>query len=437
MFKRIFWPVFILAVGTGLAYFAYSDYRPLKLGLDLRGGSHLVYEADVSLLASPADIDPAMQSLRTVIERRINALGVAEPVIQVETVGLNADAKHRLIVELPGVTDLGQARETIQATPVLEFRAERPEGAEKEAIIAEIKKVQDALAKGEAPDDIDPELISQDPYFVPTELTGRFLNSARVEFGQQALSPSISLEFNTDGAALFAQLTKENLGKRIGIYLDGVNISAPVVQSEITDGRAEITGQFTLEEAKALARDLNLGALPVPVTLVSTQTIGATLGEEALNRGVRAGVIGFVAVIIFMILWYRLPGIVAGVALAFYVALVLSIFKLIGVTLTAAGIAGLILSLGIALDANVLIFERLKEERRRGRVVRDAAIEGFTRAWTAIRDSNLSGIISSLILYWFGTSLIKGFAVTLSVGIVISLFTATTITRTLLLSLYK
>ena len=260
------------------------------------------------------------------------------------------------------------------------------------------------------------------------------MKRARVDFGQQSINPSISLEFDKTGGEIFAELTKANIDKRIGIYLDGRPLSAPVVREEISDGRAEITGQFTLTEARELVRNLNLGALPVAIKLVSTETVGATLGQEAFDQGVRAGIIGLLIVAVFMILWYRLNGLVAVVSLAIYIVLVLVVFKLLLVTLTAAGIAGFILSLGIAVDANVLIFERLKEELWQHEHLHEAIRDGFAHAWLPIRDSNLSSIISALILFWFGTSLIRGFALTLTIGIVISMFTAITVTRNLLLA---
>ena len=423
----------MLLLTAGLAWFDFSAYRPFHLGLDLRGGSHLVYEADVSQLSSSNDIKEAMASLRGVIERRINAFGVAEPIIQTETAGLGAAARQRLIVELPGVTDLNEALKLIDITPVLEFKTERPAGPEKEKILAAVEAARAALAEGK-PLPNDP-LLNQDPEFVPSPLTGRYLKRAQVQFGQQTIGPSISLEFDAAGAKIFADLTKVNVDKRIGIYLDGAPLSAPVVREEIKDGRAEITGDFTVTAARELVRNLNLGALPVPIKLVSTETVGATLGQEALVKGLKAGVIGLIVIAVFMVFWYRLNGLVAIISLALYIALVLAIFKLLPVTLTAAGIAGFILSLGIAVDANVLIFERLKEELRLGEHFHEAIRTGFAHAWLAIRDSNLSSIISALVLFWFGTSLIKGFALTLTIGIMVSLFTAITVTRNLLLAI--
>jgi protein-export SecD/SecF family membrane protein len=413
MLKTRLSALILLILGAALAGFVYysevnptgSWSRPFKLGLDLSGGSHLVYEADTAAI-NPADISSAMDSLREVIDRRVNAFGVGEPVIQVEQSGLGDSAKHRLIVELPGVTDLKQALSMIAKTPVLEFQT------------------LDESTAG-----------TKDVKFLSSPVTGRYLKKATVQFSQNSLGPTISLEFNDEGAKLFAELTRNNVGKPVAIVLDGVILSAPVVREEIRDGKAEVSGQFTVEQAKTLARDLNLGALPVPIKLISSQTIGATLGADVLNKGIYAGLLGFVIIALFMIAWYRLPGLVAVVSLIIYVALMLTLFKLIPVTLTAAGIAGFILSIGIAVDANVLIFERLKEELRGDKKMSDAMSDGFSRAWLSIRDSNLSSLISAIVLFWFGTSLIKGFALTMALGIIISMFTAIIITRTFLLAL--
>ena len=452
--NRRFLALLILIFAAVIGWFVYNSEqssawwsRPFKLGLDLRGGSHLVYEADTKDLPA-SEIKDAMTSLRGVIERRINAFGVAEPVIQVEQIGLGTEAKHRLIVELPGVTDLKEAMKTIQVTPLLEFKTERPDGEEKEAILAAYKKFQanmvvegggatttGSITAGADMSAAELALLQEDPYFISSGLTGRYLKRAQVQFGSQSLSPSISLEFNDDGAKLFAALTKANVEKPLAIYLDGQLLSAPTVREEIRDGRAEISGQFTVDEARELTRNLNLGALPVPIKLISTETVGATLGQVALDKGLRAGILGFIIVAVFMLLWYRLPGLVSVISLAIYVTLMLTIFKLLPVTLTAAGLAGFILSVGMAVDANILIFERLKEEMRRTDNMHDAIDHGFSRAWLSIRDSNLSSIISALILFWFGTALIKGFALTLGIGVLVSMFTAITVTRTFLRSL--
>jgi len=413
MTKIRFWAIILLLAGILVGYFNYysevnpqwSFYHPFKLGLDLSGGSRLTYEADVSKL-NPADVADAMSSLREVIDRRVNVFGVSEPIVQTESSALSGEVHNRLIVELPGVTDVKEAAKMIAATPNLEFMVEK------------------ATSSGATSTD-----------FAATGLTGRYLKRAAVAFNQNSLSPSISIEFNSEGAKLFDEITKANIGKRVAILLDGQIISAPVVREEIRDGQAEISGQFTVQEAKELTRNLNLGALPVPIKLVSTEIIGATLGSEATEKGVEAGLIGLLIVAVFMILWYRLPGLVAVVSLSIYVMLMLAIFKLFPVTLTAAGIAGFILSIGIAVDANILIFERFREELKTGKGLHEAAKEGFHRAWSSIRDSNLSSIISAAILFWFGTSLIKGFALTLILGIIVSMFTAITVTRTLLFAL--
>lgn len=410
--------VIILIIGLAAGFFVYHSEttpnsfwsKPFKLGLDLSGGTQLVYEADISQL-NPSDVSDAMNSLRGVIDRRVNAFGVGEPLIQVEEVGLGSEAKHRLIVELPGVTDLGGALALISKTPVLEFKV---------------------LPAGVNPADLTAE--DGDP-FIASGLSGRYLKKAQVVYNQNAIGPAISLDFNSEGGKLFGEITKANVGRPIAIYLDGMPLSVPVVREPITDGRAEINGQFSVDEAKNLVRDLNLGALPVPINLVSTQTIGASLGVDALNKGIKAGLVGLAIIALFMIIWYRLPGVVAVISLAIYVALMLTIFKLMPVTLTAAGIAGFILSIGIAVDANVLIFERLKEEIKKDQKIHEAMTEGFSRAWLSIRDSNLSSLISAIVLFWFGTSLIKGFALTMAIGIVVSMFTAITITRTFLLAI--
>jgi protein-export SecD/SecF family membrane protein len=405
MFGRRLLSLVLIALAAALGYYLYT-HPTFKLGLDLRGGSHLVYEADVSELAA-GDVKEAMSSLREVIERRINAFGVAEPLIQVEESSLTGSTKHRLIIELPGVTNLQEAIKLINVTPELDFRL--------------VDQTRTASATSTT--------------FVRSGLTGRFLKRATVEFHQQSVNPSIGVEFNDEGTQLFSKITAAHVSEPIGIFLDGKMISAPMVREVITSGKAEISGNFTVESARELARNLNLGALPVPISLLSTETVGPTLGAEALDRGVHAGLLGLLVVAIFMILWYRLPGVVAVVSLAIYVVLMLGLFKLFGITLTAAGIAGFILSVGMAVDANILIFARLKEEMKHTDNMHDAIGHAFSRAWLSIRDSNLSSIITALILFWFGTSLIKGFALTLALGVLVSMLTAITITRTFLLSL--
>lgn len=385
--------------------------QPFRLGLDLQGGTHLVYQADVSKVTA-SEVNESMEGLRDVIERRVNLFGVTEPVVQVEHTGDN----ERLIVELAGVRDINEAIRLIGETPFLEFRTERLE-EERTAILERQKQG---------------EQLGEDAFFIPTQLTGQYLKRAELSFDNVTYQPVVNLVFDDAGSDLFAALTEANVGKQVAIYLDGQPISAPVVRQKITGGTAQISGNFTPDEARQLVRRLNSGALPVPIALVSQQSIEASLGVEAFHQSVRAGVYGLLAVALFMLLWYRLPGLVAIVALLLYTAFMLALFKAVPVTLTTAGIAGFILSIGMAVDANILIFERFKEEMRAGRGMASAMEEGFQRAWTSIRDSNVSSLITAAILYWFGSSLIKGFAVTLGIGIVVSMFSAIIVTRTFL-----
>lgn len=411
--------LFILLASAGIGFFVYSPEQPnakfpFKLGLDLAGGSHLVYRADTTNVTG-ADVKSSMDALRDVIERRVNLFGVAEPIVQVEEGGvIGTSREERLIVELPGVSDVAKAIELIGKTPLLEFRLVKTSAANLSA---------DELAK---------KTVNE--VFEPPELTGRYLKRADLTFSQQGLGePEVSIEFNSEGAALFEKITGQNVGRPLAIFLDGVPISTPVIREAISGGRAQISGNFTPKEAKLLVRDLNYGALPVPIELVSTQTIGPSLGEAALKASVKAGIIAYIVIVLFLLFWYRLPGLVATLALAVYVALNLSLFKLIPVTLTAAGIAGFILSIGMAVDANILIFERMKEELKRGKALPDAMKDGFGRAWLSIRDSNISSIITAAILFYFAaTSVVKGFALVFGIGVITSMLTAITVSRTLL-----
>lgn len=272
--------------------------------------------------------------------------------------------------------------------------------------------------------------------FVSTGLSGKNLKNASVAFQNQGLSePQVSLKFDEEGTKLFADITKRNIGKQVAIYLDGEIISAPTVQTEITNGEAVITGNFTLDEAKKLVQRLNEGALPVPIKLIGQQSVEASLGQISLEKSLKAGMIGLILVILFMIIYYRLLGIIASVALLIYAGIMVSVFKLSAfspwqITLTLPGIAGFILSIGMAVDANILIFERTKEEIRKGKSILNAIEEGFKRAWTSIRDGNISSIITALILIEMGTGFVKGFAVTLFIGVIFSMFTAIIISRT-------
>jgi protein-export membrane protein SecD len=426
MAKYRFWAIIIVAMGVALGVFVWNSQssdstRKFKLGLDLSGGAHLVYKADTSKVAS-ADISGAMQSLKDVIERRINIFGVSEPIIQIEQGGVfgTTNTEQRLIVELPGVTDINEAIKSIGETPVLEFK-----------LLS--KDAQDKIKTAGANQDI----LNTPGAFLDTGLTGRMLQKASIQFDQNfASKPIIGLKFNQEGADLFAKITKENVGSVLGIFLDGKLIEAPSIKEEITGGQAVITGDFTSDQAKQVVRDLNYGALPMPISLISTETIGATLGDQAVSASVKAGLYAFLVVALFLVAWYRFKGLVAVLALAIYTTINLVLFKLIPVTLTAAGIAGFILSIGMAVDANILIFERTKEELKRGKNKYDALKEGFHRAWSSIRDSNLSSIITAVILYYFAsTPVIKGFALVFLIGVLVSMFSAVTASRTILFAI--
>ncbi|MDB5225051.1 MAG: protein-export rane protein SecD, preprotein translocase subunit SecD [Candidatus Adlerbacteria bacterium] len=428
MFAIRYWAVVVLIVAAAVGYFVFATTGTggrfdFKLGLDLSGGSHLVYNADTSKIAA-ADINDSLASLREVVERRVNAFGVGEPLVQTEQGGALGSGQHRLVVELPGITDVNEAVRLIGATPVLEFKLVR---AGQEDNLSITSSTTGAVTPNPAA-------------FEDTGLTGAYLQRSSVQFGngQGALAtqPVVRVDFNAEGAKLFGDITTKNTGRQLAIFLDGVLLSAPVLQTPITDGVAIISGgNITAEFAKEMVRNLNLGALPVPISLASTETIGATLGEEALHAGLYAGILGFAILSLFMIFWYRLPGVVAVVSLVIYVILMLALFKLIPVVLTAAGIAGFILSVGLAVDANVLIAERIKEELAAGKSAKEAISHGFSRAWLAIRDSNIAHIIAGVILFWFGTSLIKGFALVFGLGVLISMLSAITISRTFLMAL--
>ena len=406
-----------LVIGFLLAYFVWStEANPLssyrfKLGLDLAGGTELVYKADMTETPT-AERSDALAALQGVIERRVNLFGVAEPLVQTEQASaLSGTTEDRLIVDLPGVTDINAAVAALGQTPTLEFR------------LATTTKVGTTTQVA----------------YLATGLTGRYLSSATLGFGTGATSgitaPQVILNFNSAGAALFEKITSENVGQTLAIFLDGQPISTPVIQEAIPGGQATISGQFTATEARDLVRNLNFGALPVPITLESSSAVGPTLGSIAISAGVKAGIIGFAIIALFMIAWYRLPGVIAVVALAEYLAFMLAVIKTIPVTLTASGIAGLIISVGMAVDANVLIFERTKEELRKGESPREAVHIGFARAWTAIRDGHLTMIISGVILFWLGTSIVQGFALVFVLGVLASFISAVSLSRVFLLAI--
>ncbi|MEI7620420.1 MAG: protein translocase subunit SecD [Candidatus Falkowbacteria bacterium] len=509
---------------------------PFRQGLDLLGGSQLIYEADVTALPE-AEKNTALEGVREVIERRINIFGVSEPVVQVNKT-MNGD--YRIIAELAGIKDVKEAIKMIGETPLLEFKEKDDSAVATTNVdtkkLAEVnklssdqaKKVLDQAVKGEdfvalaktnnpassvgvgedaltvgaendgdlgwITEDVNPDLVkpvkslvkgqvyknlitTKDSYHVVkledkrlradkktmeyhlrdisfqiytasdiaaatansadanwknTKLTGKHLKRAVVNFNPNDGAPEVSLEFNDEGSKLFEEITARNINKQVAIFLDGYPISVPNVNEKITGGKAAISGTFTAQEAKLLAQRLNTGALPVPISLVSQQTVGASLGQQSVDNSVKAGLFGLAVIALFMIFFYRLPGLLSVLALVIYGFISLAVFKLWPVTMTLTGMAGFILSIGMAVDANILIFERLKEELRNGKDLGKAIEDGFSRAWPSIRDSNFTTMIVCFVLIEFSTTAIKGFAITLLLGVIISMFTAIFVTRNFL-----
>jgi protein-export membrane protein SecD len=431
---RIF-AVLALLIGVALGYFVYStEYAEqsnfkFKYGLDLNGGTHLVYRADTTGV-DEQDVSRSMDVLRQTIEKRVNVFGVSEPIVYTETGSSFGDTKdkHRLVVELPGVENINEAIDMIGETPLLEFKLIKAD-LDQDALLKQIETASSSPEQLQA--------IIASAYEAPV-LTGGNLKRASLVFDPTSRSPLVSLEFNDEGSKIFEQVTGDNIGREMAIFLDGELISNPVIQQKISGGQAQINGTFTAEEARDLVNNLNFGALPLPVELINTQLIGSTLGQQTLALSAQALVVSILLISLFMILFYRLPGVVASVALILYVLIMLSLFKTIPVVLTASGIAGFILSLGIAVDANVLIFERIREELQSGKLLREAIEQGFVRAWTSIRDGNITSIIAAAILYWFSdVSLIKGFALVFGTGVLVSMLSAVFISKTLLLAISK
>jgi len=367
--------------------------KPTKLGLDLVGGSRLVLEAQTTETISQITPD-MMSSLQFAIENRVNKLGVSETVVQ-------RSGDKRLIVEIPDVSDLNQAKAYLGETAELDFR----------------KPVM---------------LPNNMEAWVPTGLTGKDLTKANLSTNSQNGQWVVDLEFNTAGTKKFAELTRAMVGQQMAIFFNGELQSAPVIREAITGGRAQISGGdngFAYDEAKTMVDLLNAGALPVPAKIIEENTVGPTLGADSIAKSKIAGALGLGFVMIFMLAYYRAPGMIANIALIIYGLILFALFKTIPVTLTLAGIAGFILSVGMAVDANILIFERTKEELKAGRTLFTAINSGFDRAWTSIFDSNMTTIITCTILYCFGTSVVKGFALTLAIGVMVSMFTAITVTK--------
>jgi preprotein translocase subunit SecD len=397
-----------------------------RLGLDLVGGVQALLEAD--LPADTAVTAESMQTARTIVENRVNGLGVTEAVVQ-------QAGNRRLIVELPGETDPEAALATIKQTGLLEFvdfsslDQQTAIGLVDQAIQTDFGQAAEATSQG-----AETAQNPQDRVF-NTVMTGADLKTVNVVTTQTG-EPEVSFELTPNGAKIFNEFTSKNVGNILAIVLDKKVISAPRINQAITDGQGVIQGNFTIESANDLAVQLRYGSLPIPLKVVTSQTIGPTLGQDSLQKSLIAGIIGIVVVILYMALYYRLPGVVADIALLVYGLLSLAIFKFIPVTMTLPGIAGFILSVGVAVDANVLIFERLKEELRAGKPLHQAIDAGWKRAWPSIRDSNISTLITCAILFWFGSnfgaSIVKGFSLTLAIGVGVSMFTAIVVTRTFL-----
>lgn len=566
--RRVSWStvgIFSLAVVSAVFVFPRLAVVPsatealqkfgIKLGLDLQGGARLEYEADTSSL-DPTRVASAMDSVQGVVERRVNAIGVGEPRVQQATSG----ASHRIVVEIPGVSDIREAKDKIKDAPMLDFR-ERSDGADSQGqkMLAQLnggskQRADEGLAKALKGDDfaqlakvtsggtsaetsdntgdigffskggtiagfhdltlpefdghlfdenipvgsvyskvlettygwhvlkkteerfvkqgtndvvsgpgdgVEKQVRASQLFFQKTTLadleqyapalayertglTGQFLTSATVDSGAQQYglgNIAVNIHFNDEGAKKFEEITARNVGKPLAIFIDDQLVTAPTVQGVISGGTAQITGKYTMQEAKDLAKRLNEGALPVPLRLVGEDIVSPTLGKDELDRSIEAGVVGLVAVVLFVMVYYRLPGVIAGFALVLYSLLLIAIFKLSGVsanmhiTLTLSGIAGFLLSIGMAIDANILIFERMKEELRAGKGLRQSAKEGFRRAWTSIRDSNSSTILTCVILIGMGTGFVQGFALVLMLGVFVSLFSAISVTRVILFAL--
>lgn len=382
----MFWIIVVLTIISIVVI----KVKPIPLGLDLVGGSRIVLEAQTTETISTITQD-MMDGLKTAIENRVNALGVSETMVQ-------QMGDKRLLIEIPNISDPKLAREFLGETAELDF---------KKPVLDENGEVKGWEPSGLSGEDLNKAAVG-------TDNAGRWL---------------ITLEFSGKGANKFAKLTREFKGYPIAIYFNGDSISEPVVQQEITGGHAQITGDFTHDGAKKIVDLLNAGALPVPAKIIEENIVGPTLGADSLDKSKTAGVIGLGAVMLFMIFWYRVPGFIANIALIIYSLIVFAIFKMVPVTLTLAGIAGFILSIGMAVDANILIFERTKEELKAGRTLFTAINSGFDRAFTSIFDSNMSTIITCVILYFLGSNIVKGFALTLAIGVLVSMFSAITVTK--------
>ena len=405
----------------------YNRNFETRLGLDLVGGVQALLEADLPEGEQPTPAN--MSTAKTIVENRVNGLGVTEAVVQ-------QAGDNRIVVEVPGFQDPEQAIATIKETGLLEFvhmgSNPLPEGT---VVQTDFGQTGETLPQPISTGEPAPVTSTPSDQSLHTVMTGETLKTVNVQ-RNQAGQYVIEFTLTPEGTKTFGDYTSQNIGQFLGIVLDKQVISAPRVNDAITEGQGVITGGFTAESANSLAIQLRYGSLPIPLKVVTSQTVGPTLGQDSLRKSLIAGVIGLGVIILFMSLYYRLPGVIADLALIVYALITLALFKLIPVTLTLPGIAGFVLSMGVAVDANILIFERLKEELRAGRTLRQAIDLGWERAWPSIRDSNLSTLITCAILFWFGStygaSIVKGFSLTLAIGVFVSMFTAIIVTRNFL-----
>lgn len=434
--------ILALIVALVIAAITVLVQLPIRLGLDLQGGAQLTIQ--VKTTAEITKITPEqLEAVKSVVEGRVNGLGVSEAIVQ--TVG-----SDQILVQLPGVNDPEQAERVLGGTAQLDFRKQK-QGTEAQLPIEQQLKQELLIKQAALREAKDEKAIAENQaalkrsndailnLFEPTGLTGKNLKDAAPEPKQTGNAWDVALRFDATGGEKFAQLTKDlaGTGRTIGVFLDNALISSPTVGPEfattgITGGNAIITGNFTAQSANELAVQLRGGSLPVPVEIVENRTVGATLGRDSIQRSIYAGIGGLTLVLIFMAVYYRLPGLIADVALIIYALLTVAAFALLGVTLTLPGIAGFILSIGMAVDANVLIFERTREELRSGKTLYRSVESGFYRAFSSILDGNVTTVIACAALFWLGSGLVKGFALTLGLGVAVSMFTALTCSRTFL-----
>jgi len=439
--RFLLWFIILLTIFAVLinlpseGFLSFTKNLSFKEGLDLAGGTSLTLKADMKNIAQ-SQRGKALEAVKTVIDQRTNYFGVSEPIVQTAISGND----YRVIVELPGV-NIDQAKTIIGTTAQLSFW----EGTASSSA-ALFNNQQDYLnfISSQSAQAVYPPSVLRvlGTYPHKTDLTGSDLKETSVGFDSQAGKPEVLLTFTSEGAKKFADITSRNVGKIVAIALDNQVIEWPRVNQKILGGTAQITGEFTTQTANDLSKSLNAGALPVPLVYLQQHGVDATLGKDSLLKSLFAGGLGIIIIIVFMTVLYGRLGIVASVALIIYTLLVVSIFKVssitpYAITLTLSGIAGFILSIGMAVDANILIFERMKEERRIGRSWHEALDLGFLRAWTSIRDSNISSLITCFVLYQFGTGSVRGFALTLAIGVLVSMFSAIVVTRTFLRVIYK